>query len=315
MIVLPALALGLVVAGMASATPETLRLGTWNMQWLMTPETFDALAPHCLAQGQRAKGSDRALYCDLVPKARWGTGELRRLRDFAAEVDLDVIALQEVDGAEAAARIFPGYDFCFTRRSHVQNVGFAIRRGISHRCNADYRALGLRGGDVRWGADLTLFPGQRRETRLLTVHLKSGCHHDPLSERRRDCHMLQDQVPLLERWIDQRAREGKYFAVLGDFNRRFDRETGSARDARGKTIELWAEIDDGSPAEADLTNAGDPHRPFACIPDARARTAIDHIVLSRGLARALMQDSWRAWPYPDKGRWPDHCLISVELRP
>ena len=23
--------------------------------------------------------------------------------------------------------------------------------------------------------------------------------------------------------------------------------------------------------------------------------------------------SFRSWPYPDGGRWPDHCVISIQL--
>lgn len=312
---LPALALGLVLAGLTPVPQPALKLGTWNMEWLVAPETFDSLAGRCLPPGQRAGGNDRAIYCDLVPRARWSEAELHRLREFAVQAGLDVIALQEVDGAGAAARVFTTHDFCFTRRRNVQNVGFAIRRGIPHRCNEDYRALGLRGGSVRWGADVTLYPGERRELRLLAVHLKSGCNRDPLSERRRDCHMLQDQVPVLERWIDRRAREGVRFAVLGDFNRRFDNEPVAARNARGETVAMWAEIDDGDPPGADLHYAGDPRHAFACVPGARPRTPIDHIVLGQRLAGSLVEGSWRAWPYPDAGRWPDHCLISVELRP
>ena len=57
----------------------------------------------------------------------------RSSRDFEAlaaygrELDADVIALQEVDGAQAAQLVLPGYQFCFTSRRHPQNNGFAIR--------------------------------------------------------------------------------------------------------------------------------------------------------------------------------------------
>ena len=42
-------------------------------------------------------------------------------------------------------------------------------------------------------------------------------------DRNEACPVLFQQVPVLERWIDSRAAEGVRFAVLGDFNRRFDR--------------------------------------------------------------------------------------------
>lgn len=308
--------LALAAPAAAGAAPSgRLTLGSWNLEWLMQPATFDALAARCLGHGLRAGGSDRAIPCNIVPKARWSEQDLARLRSFAAALPLDVIALQEVDGAEAAAEVFPDHAFCFTKRKHVQNVGFAIRRGIPHRCNRDYRALGLAGNDVRWGVDVTLWPGTRREIRLLGVHLKSACNRDPLTDPRDDCRVLQEQVPVLEVWIDKRAREGVPFAVVGDFNRRFDRERDAARDARNRIVSMWPEIDDGEPAEADLLSAGADHGPVGCNTGHGARMPIDHIVLGRRLARRLVAGSFRPWDYPGGAhRWPDHCVISVELQ-
>jgi hypothetical protein len=224
-----------------------------------------------------------------------------------------VIALQETDGPEAAALVFPEHGFCFTKRRHVQNVGFAVRRGIPFRCNRDVRALGLDGNDVRWGADMSLYPGTPQEIRLLSVHLKGACHRDPLTSARPDCRTLQRQVPILEDWIDRRARARVAFAVLGDFNRRFDHESKQARDARGRITALWPEIDDGEPAEADLLNAGADHGAVACNNGHGARMPVDHLVLGRRLARRLVAGSFRVFEYPTGPRWPDHCVIGIEL--
>jgi len=294
----------------------TLTLATWNMEWLMEPAIFDRLAQDCLPRGTRASGRDRAIPCDLVPEGRWDDGDLERLRVFAAGIPADVIALQEVDGAGVAARVFAEHDFCFTARRHVQNVGFAIRKGIPHRCNRDYRALGMRGDSVRWGADVTLFPGTAREIRLLAVHLKSGCNRDPLTRRESACRTLQGQVPVLERWIDARAAERRPFAVLGDFNRRFDREFAPARDARGEIIAMWYELDDGDPPEADLVDPGTAPPTGSCRRQDPVRSAIDHILLSATLGRALVAGSYRMWAYPredESARWPDHCVRSVRI--
>jgi hypothetical protein len=292
---------------------EQIRLATWNMEWLMTPETFDALASSCIGQGRRVAGGERSIPCNLVPAGRWSAEDLRRLRGFAATLDADVVALQEIDGPDAAARIFPGHGFCFTRRRHVQNVGFAVRQGIPFRCNRDLRALGLAGDDVRWGADVTLFPGAAHETRLLGVHLKSACNRDPLTSERWDCKILQRQVPVLEEWIDARARAGEAFGVIGDFNRRFDRERQSARDEAGAIVALWPEIDDGEPPGADLLNPGADAGPIACESGRAARTPIDYLILGNRLARRQVAGSYRVHEYPSGGRWPDHCVISIEL--
>jgi len=226
------------------------------------------------------------------------------------------VALQEVDGPPAASRLFPGWSFYFTARGHVQNVGFAVRPGLPHRCNADYRALGLPEDDARWGADLSLYPGDPREVRLLSVHLKSGCNRDPLTNGSDDCRLLQQQVPVLEAWIDARAADGVPFAVLGDFNRRFDREFAPGRDRTGRIVALWPELDDGAPPEADLFNPDDGRLTEACRQQDPVRPAIDHILLSASLGRGVVPGSFRMWAFPrgaSGARWPDHCIRSVRV--
>ena len=313
--------LGVVVAAPLLPAPASaagngrLTLATWNAEWMMMPATFDKLAVHCLHHGERAGGDDRTIYCDMIPHNRWSDADLARLRHFAARVDADVVAMQETDGPVIAARLFPGRNFCFTARRHVQNVGFAIRRGIPFTCNADYRQLGLANNDVRWGADLTLYPGTPKQVRLLAVHLKSGCNRDLLTTDRIACHELQEQAPVLEAWIDARAAAGQPFAVIGDFNRRFDIEPPKARDAQGNIIGLWPEIDDGEPAGLALVDPDPGKDTTACRQQDPVRPAIDHILLGGGLARALVPGSYRMWTYPrgHHGRWPDHCIRSVRL--
>jgi endonuclease/exonuclease/phosphatase family metal-dependent hydrolase len=280
---------------------------------MMTPETFDALAPSCFGRDARAGGGDRAIPCDLVPKRRWSEADLARIRDFAATLPAGVIALQEIDGPDVAKRIFPDRRFCFTRRRHVQNVGFAISPGLEFRCNRDYRGLGLPGNDVRWGADVTIEPGTPREMRLLAVHLKASCNRDPLTAGRDDCRMLQRQVPVLEEWIDRRAEAAEAFGVVGDFNRRFDREGKAARGAGGAIAALWPEIDDADPPGADLLDPGAGHGALGCRNGHGERMPIDYLILGERLAGRQVPGSFRAWDYPAGGRWPDHCVISVEL--
>lgn len=304
------------LASSPAAHADTLRLATWNLEWLMLPGTFDQLAGSCTEQGaKKARGSDRSIPCDLIPSRRWDDASLARLAEYARSIDYDVVALQETDGPEAAKRVFPSHNLCFTRRRNVQNVGFAIRQGIPFRCNADYRALGLKKDTVRWGADVTLYPGTPQAIRLLAVHLKSSCNRDPLTTDSDACRTLSKQVPVLEQWIDARAREGARFAVLGDFNRRFDRETAPARDEAGRIVALWPEIDDADPPGADLSEPGADVGPTACRPGERTRSRIDHIVLGKSLADAYVPGSFRHEQYPGTAqeRWPDHCPVGITL--
>ncbi len=307
-------AAALAAALSCSATAaERLTLATWNMDWMMRPQVFDALAARCHGRGRRPGGSERSIPCDLAPEGRWNEQDLLRLRAFAAALPADVVALQEIDGADAARVIFPEHEFCFTKRRQVQNVGFAIRRGLAFRCNRDYQALGLPEDTVRWGADLSLEPGTPREMRLLAVHLKASCNRDPLTADRDDCRLLQRQVPVLEDWIDQRARAGDAFGVIGDFNRRFDSEPGAARDADGAIVAMWPEIDDGDPAGADLVNPGVENGAVGCSNGHGERMPIDYLILGERLTRRIVPGSYRVWDYPQGGRWPDHCVLSIDL--
>ncbi len=160
----------------------------------------------------------RQVPCDVAFRLERSSRDFSMLASYARELDADVIALQETDGAEAARLVFPDYQFCFTGREHVQNTGFAIRRGIAFRCGPDVRELSL-GDTLRRGKELTLFPGEPGEIRLLSIHLKSGCGSKPLAAAEKACRELARQAPALEAWIDTQAREGHRFAVLGDFNR------------------------------------------------------------------------------------------------
>ena len=307
-------AAALAAAFACSATAaERLMLATWNLEWMMAPQVFDALAAKCYGRERRPGGVERSIPCDLAPKGRWSEENLALLRTFAATLPADVVALQEIDGADVARTIFPQHEFCFTKRRQVQNVGFAIRRGLGFRCNRDLQALGLPEDTVRWGADVTIEPGTPREMRLLAVHLKASCNRDPLTADRGDCRLLQRQVPVLEDWIDQRAAADDAFGILGDFNRRFDRESEPARDVRNAVVAMWPEIDDGEPAGADLVNPGDGQGAVGCGNGHGERMPIDYLILGKRLAGRLVPGSYRVWDYPRGGRWPDHCVISIDL--
>jgi endonuclease/exonuclease/phosphatase family metal-dependent hydrolase len=315
------LAVAALLAALAAASPaqaDSLRLATWNLEWLIAPEEFDLLAARC--SDQPSPGEVRNIPCDIAAPGerslRRSDADLAKLREYARKLDADVIALQEVDGPQAARLVFPGYEFCFTRRVHVQNVGFAVRAGLPFRC-ADYPELGLPDSRVRWGADVTLFPGTEAQMRLLSVHLKSGCHRDPLTSDWPACATLAEQVPVLEAWIDARARERVPFAVLGDFNRRFADERSRARDRAGRLQAMWPELDDADPPEADLTNATRERRSARCAPDDTYAVPIDHIVLSRSLAVRFVPGSVQRVAYSRadarRFRLSDHCPVALTL--
>ncbi len=296
---------------------EHVRLATWNIEYLITPETHLALRESCQQEGDRIGGAERALPCVVAERPPRSEADYAALRKYAARLDADVIALQEVDGPAAAALVFPGYDYCFSSRSHVQKNGFAIRRGLPFQCEPEYLPLSL-DDEVRRGVVVTLFPGTRNEMRLLAVHLKSGCPAGPLTQDNRWCPTLARQVAPLEDWIDNEARAGRRFAVLGDFNRRFSLEKASARDAAGRTVAIWPEIDDRDPPAADLTDITKGQKFIACNKRDGFTEYIDTVLVGRDLARSIRRRGFVRVAFDDEDvgvrQLSDHCPVGTELR-
>jgi endonuclease/exonuclease/phosphatase family metal-dependent hydrolase len=272
-------------AGTAPHAPPSLRVATWNIAWLSSREGAGEI--------------------------RRAPADFERLRRYAERLDADIVALQEIDGVQAARRVFDPerYDFHFAapsgRSGQAQRAGFAWRRSLRVTVNSDVDSLAL-AGRLRRGADVTvhLAPG---DLRLLSVHLKADCVSKPLTSSDAACRELRDQEVALESWVDARAREGRPFAVLGDFNRRF-----TAHDP------FWTALDDGDPPDATLTDAGEGRRPLCW--GGRYRTFIDHIVLSRRAAAWLVPDSFTQQLYEAQDELyestlSDHCALRATLDP
>ncbi len=308
-----ALALG-VLLGASAALPaspaaSTLKLATWNLEWFMRPEILKSLTPGCTPANAPRDGARRAVPCDVAHEMLRSGEDIAAMREYAKTLDADVVALQEVDGADAARLLFKDYDFCFSARSAVQNNGFAIRRGLPHVCGPDVVALSL-ADDVRRGVELRLYPGTPQELRLLSVHLKSGCARDALDSNKPSCLELERQVPFLEQWIDSQAAAHRPFAVLGDFNRDLRREPAGPA--------VWSQIDDGDPPEADLVNTAEGQTFQNCMPSQTFSGYIDYILLGRRMARGLVPNSFGRALYRPKDaarrKLSDHCPVFIRLR-
>lgn len=293
-----------------------VRIGSWNVEYLMTPATHLALRDNCAQNGGMVGGDDRTLPCAITKREPRTSADYTSLRSYATQLKADIVALQEVDGPDAAAQVFPGYDYCFSSRGHTQKNGFAIRRGLPFRCEPEYDALSLDNA-VRRGVVATFFPGTVNEFRLMSVHLKSGCPAGPLTAEGRNCELLSRQVAPLEAWIDAEAAAGHRFGVLGDFNRRFTVEKGPARDEQGRQLNVYKEIDDGEPKAAKLTNITGQRKFTPCTKDSEYREYIDNILLGRDLAQTVLKKSFVRVTFNDedaKTHWlSDHCPVGIEL--
>src|SRR5690348_15577690 len=112
-----------------SSQRQVIKIATWNLEWLLSPQAFKSLKADCALDDASARGEIRRLPCDVASRLERSSRDFSVLARYARELDADVVAVQETDGADAARLVFPGYDFCFTDRKHVQNTGFAVRRG------------------------------------------------------------------------------------------------------------------------------------------------------------------------------------------
>lgn len=261
-----------------------VKIATWNLEWLT----------------DRAAG-DPALPRDVRPKV---AADIGLLAGYATKLAADVVAFQEVDGPEVAARVFPAsaYRLHMTRDRVVQRVGFAIRNSLKFTINPDLVGLDIYPDakfHLRSGADITLdLPGGK--LRVLNVHLKTGCREDRLTSGRPQCETLRRQLAPLQGWIAQRRGEGVPFVLVGDFNR-------------------W--MDGTDPFYAGLAASG----PLVRATEGQTSPCwggggfIDHIIAG-GAARPWMQsDSLRVLVYQEKSiawkeRLSDHCPVSVRFR-
>jgi endonuclease/exonuclease/phosphatase family metal-dependent hydrolase len=277
----------------------TLHLATWNLEWLVSPRTARDSLNAC-DDGRRS-----ALPCDVARSLRRDSGDRARLRAQARLLDADVIAFQEVEDAATAASLFRGYRICITAANGVQQLGFAVRAGLPHRCETPLPLGEAR--RVRPAAVLRLFPDSDFELMLLAVHLKSGCATQPLPDDAAgtsSCALLASQARALATWIDRRWRNGQRFVLMGDFNR----AGPDASDA------FWRRLD---PLGA-LQNAsqGSPFR--NCFVGQPFRQFIDHILLDAVLAQRLVPASFHKHTYSNadavRYRLSDHCPVSVKLR-
>jgi endonuclease/exonuclease/phosphatase family metal-dependent hydrolase len=272
------------------AWAQDIKLATWNIAWLTTKPAGHPDLPR-----------------DLTTRTE---PDFVRLRAYAERLAADVIALQEVDGPLAAARVFDftAYDFHFPAESDVQRSGFAWRKGLNVTRNPDLMALDLRPTarrSLRRGADITLHGENGARLRLLSIHLDGGCSQGSVRQpNNSDCQSLGQQAHILADWIADRRRENIPFVILGDFNRRFSRDD-----------EVLATMNAASPMRRATEGFSNP----CWSRDGQGRAFIDHILLGLRAADWLVKDSFRVLSYTERDSAlrdviSDHCPISVRLQ-
>ena len=306
------------------AAPMTLKFATWNLEWFLTPATFNTLKAGCTRGDQSHRRVPRSIPCDVAANQERSATDIAGLARYARTLDADVVALQEVDGPSAARQVFPRHEFCFTGGRAVQNTGFAIRRGLPFRCGADLTAMSL-GDTVRRGATMQLFPGTSRELYMLAVHLKSGCSRQALNSSAAACERLARQAPALHDWVQAQRAARHRFVVLGDFNRDLlaeswrmsgipgGEERGAASDGNG----LWAQLSRDAVSAA-LINTASGEAFHNCYRGQTHTGYIDYILLGDSLASKMVHGSFQRLSYSATDAWrlklSDHCPVAIRLR-
>lgn len=272
----------------APSQADGLRIAAWNIEHL----AFEA--------GLGCEPRDAAGY--------------QLVADIIDQVDADIWLLQEIENAEALARIFDEDQWTFHveersdtgskpecwgrddgNRLRMQRTAIVVRDGIEHTRNADLESLDVGGrGFLRHGITVTIIHNNE-EIDLLSVHLKSGCFSGDGAD---DCPALFDQVSILEMWFDERSAADRNVIVGGDFNRRLEPSDD----------QVWADLNDGDPLG--LTIAGEGITPNC---DPRYTQFIDFIVMNENAAEMMVEGTFAETTFAEGRRASDHCPISIVL--
>jgi exonuclease III len=285
----------------AQAQAESIRLAAWNIN------NLNDVAGVALR--------------DRAPIRAEGDYDL--LNRYRAQLNPDVIALQEMGNPKAAARIFPPieYEVIFEGRYQPGQPGdvytaLAVRKNkVKIIEKGDFLPLSVvhdaDNRPVRRGVQALLEVDGDRFW-VMSVHLKSGCFAKSLKPpSAEDCKTLAKQMAPLESWIDEKEATGLPVIIMGDFNRKFD--------VHGQSDHLWAEVDDGEPSPLNLWRL--PFRAASECPTTRERDRqfpIDFLVFNEKAWPGVDQQSFFELLYNDEDvslgeRLSDHCAHAVDF--
>lgn len=269
----------------AAINAEGILVASWNMRWLTTTETDN--------NKRTAQDFDR-------------------LKQIARSIDADIIALQEVENAETAFKVFGDeYEYYFSnRRNSLMRVGFAVRKDVVVIGSFVYEPLAIDG--MRYGVDITVSTKENKKLRFLNVHLKSGCFIEELPSRKRSCQIIERQAKVLREWTARRSEEGTPFMILGDFNRRLGVEESN------NIVGVMSEINSA------FQNRDNTLRTVAGAKKAKCWGGeypefIDHFVIDPQMSTFIDGNAFRELAYPKdlhkkfKKKISDHCPIQLRL--
>lgn len=275
-----------------------LTVATWNVEHLASPIT-DGCRPRTQA-------------------------ELTKLKAYAASLNADIVALQEVASADAVQQVFPAdqWQIRISERpdnepyecrgngltSTQQKVAFAVRKGIDIKEVDSLDEFGLQMRGLRWGLEMTVDSPFGKMT-ILNLHMKSGCFVDDYARaaqgdgrNKEACQTFAQQVPILDAWVEEQEKSGHPYMMLGDFNHRLSAPFNSV------TLML-NENSDGSDSTLENTAAN----MLGCHP--RYPAPIDHIFVGNitepGTTKEIVNHH-----FDDMDNMlSDHCAVTLTMTP
>lgn len=244
--------------------------------------------------------------------------QISQLRDYAASLDADIVALQEVASKAAVANIFPDDEWqifvsdradseAYTCRrsgftSTQQKVAFAVKKSLSVKNVFSRSEFGLERSGLRYGLELQVM-SQYGIVSLLNLHLKSGCFVDYHSRTDSEaCQVFSKQVPVLDKWIEEKEALGQPYIVLGDFNHRLAAPYNQA---------LRTFSDNQDKSQSTLFNA--TGHMLGC--SARYPAPIDHIFVGH-MSQASVNFDAKVHYFDDMRReamLSDHCAFTLNI--
>jgi endonuclease/exonuclease/phosphatase family metal-dependent hydrolase len=353
-----------------SVLAQPLTLLSFNVEHLMSSDRFDRWQEFCRKHGWReprstarpedvtycnaldgSDGRGRRLFAPVHDRRAWQQ-KVTAISTLIRDAGADIVLLQEVSDATAARLVLgPGYDVVgsdelWPTRAIAQNLAIGWRtarwpRPPRAELVEDVAQAGRDGRLTRPGLALSLDLGGGRSLAVLNLHLKAGCRQGRLNEatsraperafrRQADCAVLQQQVPAIERWADDKLRQGYGVIVAGDFNRDLLREIRDRLPARtdgsdpagpaapARIASLVAELSDENPPAAWFTLVRAKRYPK--LADCHRR--IDNFLLSRNLDAWLLTPARQlatvVLPFDepislDRARPSDHCPHLLRL--
>lgn len=272
----------LTLAVASRAESRTLKIATWNLDWLTLRADDDRRLP--LRRPHR-KAPD------------W-----RVLARYVHQLDADIVALQEVDGVAPVRRLFndPRDTIIISHAAIVQNVAVVLRAPLKALNVEELNRFDVprfqKTHALRPGLDVLVKDGATT-LHILAVHLKSGCWDRTYQDTKHSCPALREQLNLIADWIAEREDEEEAFVILGDFNRQL-----TVHDPYFQKL--------SDPAAVRLTTSGFSN------PCGGGTYFIDHILLG-GSARGWFEpNSLRVMTWKDRDSsytLSDHCPVSIRL--